>query len=71
MVVAKLIVKNVNDYAVISKLAEYSNDDTVTVDIYDRCHLTVPYMLFNQCISMLYSKNLVFEITEYFDTTED
>lgn len=71
MVVANIIVKDVKDYSVISKLAEYSADDIVKVDIYDRCYITVPNMLFTQCLGMLYARGLAFEITKYFDTSDE
>lgn len=68
MTVAKLIVKDVKDYKLVSKLAEYSLDDKVEVDIYDRCHVTVPSVLFVQCLNMLYARNASFEITDYMET---
>lgn len=71
MLVAKIVVKNVTDYKVISKLAEYSYDDTVIVDIYDRCQVSVPSTLFTQCLGMLYSRNMTFDVIDYIDTTED
>lgn len=71
MLVAKITAKSISDYKVISKLAEYSYDDTVVVDIYDRCYTTVPSTLFTQCLDMLYSNNVEFEVTDYYDTTED
>ena len=71
MLVAKIVVKNVTDYKIISKLAEYSYDDTVLVDIYDRCQASVPSTLFTQCIGMLYSRNMKFDVIDYIDTTED
>lgn len=71
MLVAKIVVKNIKDYDIISKLTEYSYDDTVIVDIYDRCQVSVPKMFFSKCLNMLYSHNLTFDIIDYIDTTED
>ncbi len=71
MLLAKLTVKNVKDYSIVSKLTEYSVDDKVVVDIYDRCQLDVPSILFAKCLDMLYTRNIKFEITGYYDTTED
>lgn len=65
MIIAKIIVKNVKDYELVSKLTDYSVDDRVIVDIYDRCHITVPSMMFEQCLEMLYSRKAKFEIIDY------
>lgn len=71
MLVAKIVVTNVKDYGIVSRLAEYSSTDSVEVDIYDRCHLTVPSCLFVQCLNMLYARNQTFEITEYYDASDE
>lgn len=71
MLIAKITAKNVTDYKIVSKLAEYSYDDTVTVDIYHRCCVSVPSTLFIQCLGMLYRTNVEFEVTDYIDTTEE
>lgn len=68
MLVAKLIVKDVKDYNIISRLAVYSVDDCVKVDIHDRCHANIPSVLFAQCLNMLYTRNMPFEIVDYVET---